>query len=246
VSQASPDVFAGIWVICFYLVQIDDDRIGRAARALAFVCLVVSVMVHASHLLIATIVACGMQAVRRRDPSRRLRRVWMALATAVVATVLGNVILAGRPAIARGSHAFLMGRLIEDGIMGLVLDERCGSVDYRLCAVRDELPTSADDYLWPGDGVLQRTGGWRGSGGESWRLISAAVVTHPLLVVEGGLVASARQLARFRTGDGLEPPRAGSWVDTVLSQRLTGEYPRYRTARQRRGDLLIARLATFH
>lgn len=119
------------------------------------------------------------------------------LAAAVLILVAGNLILSGRLAINQGAHAFLMGRPIEDGVMQQVLDARCPRVSYRLCAFRDRLPASADDCLWDPKGLLERTGGWSGSRSESWHLILVAAVTHPLLVAEGALRSSGRQLVCF-------------------------------------------------
>ncbi len=247
VGQLSPDVFAGLCVVSFYLLLAGGERLGPAGRTFAFTCLAVSAMVHTSHLLLGTILAGVMQlAPPRARPREGLRGAWKALGLAVVAILLGNVILSGKPVIARGAHAFLLGRLIEDGVVARVLDERCTKIPYRLCAFRAELPVSADDYLWKPNSLLQRTGGWHGSKSESWQLILAAAVAHPLVMVEGGLVSSARQLVRFRTGDGLGPPEGDSWVDRVIAERLPDEVPLYRSAHQHQGTLSIAGLATFH
>jgi hypothetical protein len=129
--------------------------------------------------------------------------------------------------------------------MQRVLDERCVSARYRLCAFRDQLPVSAEDYLWNG-GVLQRTGGWRGSKSESWDLILAAAVTHPFLLASSAVRSSVQQFVRFRTGDDLDRSQIGSWVDAVIAKQFPHEYPRYRSAKQTRGTLSLEALATFH
>lgn len=246
VGQLTPDVFAAVLVASLYLVAVDDAEDGRAARWFALGCLVFAVMVHSSHLLLAIGLAVGLQLAWRRAESRPgLRRVWRALAVAVAATLLGNVLLGGKLVLARGSHAFLMGRLIEDGIMGIVLDERCDTSAYRLCAFRDELPMTAEEYLWAPNNLLQRTGGWQGSQAESSRLIAAAVVTHPVRVAQGALASFLRQLVSFRTGD-LEPPEPGSWVERVMAERFPAEVPRYRAARQHQGTLTLTGVATLH
>lgn len=250
VGQISPDVFAGLTVLSFYLVVTGRDRLGRPARVFAFASLVVAAMVHSSHLLLVGALAACVQAARRvpalGTPRAARRRAWAALATAIVLTMFGNLVLAGKPVLGRGSHAFLLGRLIEDGVLARVLDEQCATTPYRLCAFRAELPTTADGYLWPADGLLARTGGWSGSKAESWRLILTAVATHPLEIAAGSLASSARQLLRFRTGDALAASAAESWVETVLAARFPGEHARYTQARQRQGTLPLAALAAWH
>jgi len=249
VGQLSPDFFAGVLVVSFYLVIAGADHLGRAARRFAVACLVLSVVVHSSHILLATILAgvVQLQAQWMRPPPWRhagVRRVWRALAAAVVVMLVGNLLLSGKLTLAGGAHAFLMGRLIEDGVMQRVLDEQCPTTPYRLCAFRSQLPMSADDYLWPADGLLKQTGSWRGSRAESWQLILRAVATHPLLITAGALRASARQLGRFRTGEGLGPLAAGSWVDTVIARRFPHEYDRFVESRQQQGTLPIDTAAT--
>ena len=240
VGQVSPDVFTGLLVIGAYLVATDRADDGRWPRTFAIACFVFSIMVHSSHLLLGLVLAAAAGlAVRGGWRLPGTSTLCKAVGAAVIASVLGNLALSGKAVLGRGSHAFLMARLIEDGVIERVLDERCADEPYRLCAFRGELPTAAEDYLWRRDGLLQRTGGFGGSRAESTRLIRAALVDHPGLVLRSAVAALGAQLVRFRTGDGLAPPAPDSWVEVVLTTRLPDAESAYRSARQHRDALAL-------
>jgi hypothetical protein len=72
----------------------------------------------------------------------------------------------------------------------------------RLCAHRHELPTNADAYFW-GQGVFDRLGRFKALDGEMHTVVIESLRAYPALQVQAALTATARQLSRVRTGEGV-------------------------------------------
>jgi len=58
------------------------------------------------------------------------------------------------------THVFIMGKLVESGVLKTYLDKACPLYDYRICKFKDSLPPAAWGFVWDGASPLQKTGGW--------------------------------------------------------------------------------------
>jgi hypothetical protein len=101
-----------------------------------------------------------------------------------------------------GGSTFLFARLLQDGIVARYLDEHCPDRAIPLCAYRDELPASADDWLW-GNSPLGALGGWEKFEPQGRRIIFETIMSYPFMHIRTAAQAAAEQLVTLATGEGL-------------------------------------------
>jgi len=107
-------------------------------------------------------------------------------------------------AIRHGGSVFLLGRLVQDGLVQQVLDEVCPDPRFKLCAFKDVLPRTANDFVWGGDDApLRQIGGLEGADDEAKALIIESLRRHPLDNVYFAARALFDRFFLFRTGDEL-------------------------------------------
>src|SRR5207249_3449890 len=112
-----------------------------------------------------------------------------------------NKTLSGKFQYSRGSHLFLMARLIEDGALYKLLNDRCAIKPYALCPYKEQLKNATGDwFLWLDDSPLEKIGGWENSEAQSWPMILDTVRYYPWDVIRGSLKGIASQLVAFQTG----------------------------------------------
>jgi len=158
---------------------------------------------------------------------------------AVLLLCVVNLAGHGRFAPAPFGNVFLLARLLADGPAATVLRERCPLAGWRLCAVTDRLPTDSDVFLWANDSPIRDVGGHKAVSAEAGAIILAALRDHTIAVARAMAANSLEQLARMRSGDGLEP-----WPNQVTPW-IYGDFPpgeraAYAAARQQSGTLRIS------
>src|SRR4051794_1124010 len=101
---------------------------------------------------------------------------------AVVALPLGNGLITGRYVFTPGGPIFLLGRLVQDGIAQQYLNQVCPDPRLKLCIFKDNLPRTANDFLWgPEDAPLRQVGGLDGAGDEARQIVLESLTLLPWL-----------------------------------------------------------------
>jgi hypothetical protein len=172
-----------------------------------------------------------------RGLTLRLGAIAAAVAMAPALVVCANLALGGPPVLSQTSHAFLLARLVQDGLARQTLDRLCPDPELTLCEVKDHLPATANDFLWGDSEAFARVGGWLDSKREADRIIGASLRLFPLDHLASAATLSARQLVSFSTGDGLES-QAEPWG--LIEKHFPADLPSYAAARQQTGRLPLA------
>jgi hypothetical protein len=165
---------------------------------------------------------------------------------AVLALCSVNVAAHGRFAVSPFGNVFLLARVLYDGPGMAVLQRDCPGAGWRLCAYRDRMPDSSDDFLWTGNSPLHLAGGPKQISAEASAIIDAGLRADPLGLARAALGNTAAQLASFASGDGLN-----AWPAQV-TPKIAADFPaaetaRYAAARQQQGTLEVpAPLAHLH
>lgn len=252
-GQLVPDLFAGVGVLSLFLLLFHHHHLALRDRRVLAALVVLSSVVHLSHLLLAIGLVTGCQVLywTGRSPGvaaegRRLAWGCVALSFVLIPTV--NLARTGRFFLSETSDAFLLGRLIEDGIVQRLLSERCATEGYVLCPHRGELPSTALEFLWATDGPFARIGGWSAPPAAIRRMIVDSLLAYPAQHFAALVSGFSRQMLAFRTGDGLATYGADTWVATVLHKRFRAESWLFDASRQQSGTLLPAMvpLANLH
>ena len=212
-SQLMPDIFTAIGLLALGLLLLGKFRAGLE-QGFLLVLLLLSTIMHSSNLLSFSLTTLGFGVVawQQRLFARQLlkRAHWLAATATVLAgwVVLPAIHAAfgGGFTVTRAAPVFLLGRLVEAGVVDAYLADHCGDPDATfLCAYRDRLPNDAIGFLWGADSPYQQTGGLEANL-VGYRRIVRAILTSPRYYPRLAMMAgqsTLRQLTHLAHGDGL-------------------------------------------
>jgi hypothetical protein len=179
-------------------------------------------------------------------PRLRLLPALWALALALSLIVASNFALARSVFISRSGSVFLFARLMQDGIVKRLLDDRCSGPDtpYKLCAYKNHLATSANGWLWSNNPGFKAQGGFVGSQEEDGRIILDSLARYPFLQLRAAIYDSVLQFFLFRTGDGIESQQ---WIlKPEISLMMPRQLHAYLEARQQHNAIRFRALNMLH
>jgi hypothetical protein len=135
--------------------------------------------------------------------------------------------------VSRAGPVFVFARLVQDGIVLRLLEDTCPQSGYKLCAYKDEMPRTADQWLWDRDTPFKTLKGFAGTTDESERIIFDSLKRYPMMHLRTAAADTWRQFSLFRTGDQLEPQE---WVLYPTFKALVPhQAASYMAARQQKG-----------
>ena len=201
-----PLVVLGLWLLGFRWEKLgQNERVGLAALVLLGLLSHMSCMALAIGLTIVIVIA--QIVLRGRDWSLSvfsLPPVAVVAASLLLMPML-HLALVGKATYTPGGPVFIFGRLVQDGLAQRWLAEYCPVPGIKLCGLQDRIPKTADDFLWGDTSPFQDIGGWSGAAdAELGYLVKACLKTYPGAFVWTSLRATAQQMARVATGDGLD------------------------------------------
>jgi hypothetical protein len=245
-GQLMPDIFTGIGLLAL-LVLYFDDQLAHWKRGLVLGLLLLCTVMHSSNLLTYSLVAglvLGCAWLVRRLPGilpwRRVVLVAAVVWSGWVVLPSLHWALGGSFAVSRSSYMFLMGRLVESGVLDEYLAKNCdGNGFLDLCKYKNELPNDAITFLWDEQSVPNRTGGWEVHEQE-YRLIIRDIFTTPryyMPLLSEAAQATLRQLVNVEHGDGLMAYRENSNPFWKVQEFFPYEFREYLSSRQNQSRL---------
>ncbi|HUO98496.1 MAG TPA: hypothetical protein VMU01_07495 [Rhizomicrobium sp.] len=243
VGQIEPDCFTAVLVLTMYPLAFRLRKVGWARALLLVPVAGFASAAHPSHLglsagLVLVVLAARIAATIRpklRLPRPNLIVPALAFGIGVGMVLVANYSLTKQVFVSRSGVVFLTARLMGEGVIGPTLDELCPTRHFKLCAYKDHLPQTADEYLWAPYSPFNRLGRFYGDREEYATLAAEGLKRYPLRAAALGLWGSFRQYFMFRTGDGVEPQE---WVLGPLFRGfMPKQYKHYLAARQQRGLL---------
>ncbi|MEO8762284.1 MAG: hypothetical protein ABI448_15420 [Bacteroidia bacterium] len=107
--------------------------------------------------------------------------------------------------MSKSGSVFIMGRLIDSGVLKTFLQDKCPTQDYELCACKDSLPRNSREFLWYDSSPLQKMGGWDNPSGEFSEIIFDVFKSpkHGMIFIGNSLSSSFSQLFQNEIGSGL-------------------------------------------
>jgi hypothetical protein len=150
------------------------------------------------------------------------------------------------PYVSRGSHVFLMGRLIDTGMLEPLLREECPHRHWRICEHIDSLPRTGRQFLWWDSSPLHEMGGWDATRAEYGEVTRASFATPGRLWAHAraSLASTGDQLTRWHLGYEIESHwyrDPGSPPATMIAKHLPHELAAFNGAMQQggRGELSL-------
>ena len=236
-AQLMPDLFTGLLILALGLLAFAPRALSRGERWWLTGFSSFMIAAHQSHLLLAVLLIPVLILLGRLG-GWDARRLLLAPGLAAVALVGVNLVVHHRASVSPYGNVFLLARVIYDGPGMRALTHACPQQHWRLCPYLDTFPPSSDLFLWRSDSPLAHAGGAKLVSTEANAIIATALLAEPVTELDALLRNTARQLARFDTGDGLT-----AWPDTVTPW-IHADFPRweaatYNAARQTQDHLVI-------
>ena len=255
VGQVEPDIFTPMVILGAYLLLFRGDRLGKVRLRWVMGLTGLAVSAHPSHLgliggLLIAAALLKLALRRHRDlPRPNLKRGLMGLAVALSLIVAGNFVLTGKLFISKSGSVFIFARLMQDGIVKRLLNDTCppaGDVNWRLCAYKNRLATSANGWLWGAGSGFHALGGFTGQAqqDEDQRIIVESLKRYPVMHLRAAVYDSLLQFLQFKTGDGIEPQL--SVLEPGFKRMIPQQVPAYLEARQQRGLIRFKTLNLIH
>jgi hypothetical protein len=232
------DIFAGLAVLALHLVVTRPDTLSRIERLALVAFIAFAGATHSATFLV--LVGLAVAAVVVSFIDRRIvapvaaMRATIAVVLSAVMLLAANFAVSGRLAWTPGGYGIVFARMLQDGIVKRYLDAHCAARHFKLCPYRNELPKTADAFLWS-DGPFNKLGRFDGLGDEMRAIVLASLAEYPGQQLAAALTASAKQLVSVSTGEGV---LTVIWHTYAIMERYTPSVvPAMRAARQQHGEL---------
>jgi hypothetical protein len=246
-SMLLTDIFAGLSVLSLFLLVLNGDKISRIEKFALFAFTAFAAASHSATLAVLLGLCCVGWVVR---PFLRDRIAVAGLALGTLTTIAGaamllsaNFALSGQLAWTPGGYGVAFGRMLQDGIVARYLHDHCPRQDFKLCPYRDQLPATADDFLW-GKSMFNTLGRFQGMNEEMGFIATHSLAEYPLWQAEAAIVASAQQLVQVATGEG-----TNGWIPHtygIIERYIPAQLKPMRAAHQQHWDINFAGVNWLH
>src|SRR5580692_5196252 len=209
-SMLLTDIFAGLSVLSLFILVLHGDKISRSEKAALFVFTAFSAATHSATMAVLLGLCCmgwiARPFLRGRIKAAPLVQGMLTVAAGAVMLVSANYALSGQAAWTPGGYAIAFARMLQDGIVTRYLNDHCPTQHFKLCPYRNELPETADDFLWSRETVFNKLGRFKGMSDEMGYIAVHALTEYPLWQAREALLNSGEQMLRVATGENTDHP----------------------------------------
>ncbi|WP_193760536.1 hypothetical protein [Bradyrhizobium yuanmingense] len=232
-SMLLTDIFAGLSVLSLFLLATGASRSSALEKIALFVFTAFAAATHSATLgVLLGLCAAGWMArpfLGKRLPIAGLAQASLTIVAGGVMLVAANYALSGKLAWTPGGYGVAFGRMMQDGIVAQYLNDRCPRERYKLCPYRNELPASADEFLW-GKSVFNTLGRFAGMNEEMGTIVVQSLKDYPAWQAGAALRAMGQQLLHVATGEGTD-----GWIPHtrgIIERYIPAQAAPMRAARQ--------------
>ncbi len=235
-SQIMPDIFTFTALGAMLLLAL-PSRLSQSQQIIIAIILVLSINVHFSNIVITSLTLLCLFLFFRKKFNLTFSIPILVLVLSLGISSLSNFIIGKTFSVSQGSHVFLMGKMLDSGILKSYLDEHCPDKNYSLCAYKEALPSDSRAFLWDTNSPLYKDGGWKGSK-TTYRTLLWDIFTSPKYLFFYGYnsaTSTIAQLFQNEVGSGL----VSTWYKTKdsppyvqISKHFGIEFNQYIQSRQ--------------
>jgi hypothetical protein len=231
VSQLMPDIFTATAFLSALLIMIGKYK--RRTLIFLFFLYFLSVIMHMSHPILFALLLILVYILKKYFKTGQD----FAISNKYLAIIFSLTILSVftmSSAMTKSKHVFMMGSMAEKGILKKYLDDKCETNGYKLCAFKEVLPQTFNDFVWKENSPLYKLGGWRATKAEFNEIINGTL-TQPKYIalhVTESIKATFNQLIRFKIGDGNGSFNEGTALYGRVSKFFPHDLNAYRSSRQ--------------
>jgi hypothetical protein len=204
-SMLLTDIFAGLSVLALFILVLHGNKTSIAEKILLFAFTAFAGATHSATLAILLGLCCaGWLArpwLRKRIAVSGLVQGSLTVVAGALMLLATNFAFSGQLAWTPGGYGVAFGRMMQDGIVARYLHDHCPEQELKLCPYRDQLPPTADDFLW-GHSMFDQLGRFKGMDDEMGFIVQHSLAEYPARQAEAAIVATAQQLVDVATGEG--------------------------------------------
>jgi len=246
-SMLLTDIFAGLSVLSLFILVLHGDRISAIEKCSLFAFTAFAAATHSATLAVLLGLCCAGWIARpllhQRIAVAGLVRGSLTIVAGAAMLVSANFALSGQLAWTPGGYGVAFGRMLQDGIVARYLRDHCPQAKLKLCPYRNELPATADQFLW-GKSMFNALGRFQGMNDEMGFIVTHSLAEYPLRQTEAAIVATAEQLVHVATGEG-----TSGWIPHtygIIERYLPAQLKPMRAARQQHWDINFAAVNWLH
>jgi hypothetical protein len=246
-SMLLTDILAGLSLLSLFLLVLHGDRISGIEKFSLFVFTAFAAATHSATLGVLLGLCCVGWIVRPFLPARiavaGLVQGSMTLVAGAVMLLSANFALSGQWAWTPGGYGVAFGRMLQDGIVTRYLRDHCPQAQLKLCPYRDQLPATADEFLW-GDSMFNTLGRFKGMNDEMGFIVTRSLAEYPLWQAEAAIAATAQQLVHVATGEG-----TNGWIPHtygIIEHYIPAQLKPMRAARQQHWEIDFTAINWIH
>ena len=246
-SMLLTDIFAGLAVLSLFILVMHGDKVSMPERLLLFVFTAFAGATHSATLAVLLgLCLCGWIArpfLRARIAITGLLQGSLTIVAGAAMLLAANFALSGQLAWTPGGSGVAFGRMMQDGIVATYLRAHCPDAKLKLCPYRDQLPATADEFLW-GDSMFNKLGRFQGLNDEMGYIAMHSLVEYPAWQAKAALVATAQQLTDVATGEGTTV-----WIPHtygIIEHYIPAQVGPMRAARQQHDGLGFTMINRIH
>ncbi len=209
-SMLLTDIFAGLAVLALFLLVLQRDRISRTEKGLLFAFTAFAAATHSATMAILLGLCCvgwiTRPFLRGRISARGLAQGTLTIVAGAVMLLSANFALSGQVAWTPGGSAIAFARMLQDGIVTRYLRDHCAERQFKLCPYRDNLPETADDFLWSRETVFNKLGRFPGMNDEMGYIVTHSLAEYRYGRRKEALLATGEQMLKVATGENTDRP----------------------------------------
>ncbi|WP_167771895.1 hypothetical protein [Bradyrhizobium frederickii] len=246
-SMLLTDIFAGLSVLSLFLLIVGARRTSTIEKISLFVFTAFAAATHSATLgVLLGLCAIGWIArplLGERLPLAGLAQASLTIVAGGLMLVSANYALSGKLAWTPGGYGVAFGRMMQDGIVARYLSDHCPRERYKLCPYRNELPASADEFLW-GKSMFNTLGRFEGMNDEMGYIVVQSIKDYPAWQAGAALRAMGQQLLHVATGEG-----TNGWIPHtrgIIERYIPAQAAPMRAARQQNWQLDFTAINWLH
>ncbi|MGJ4883289.1 hypothetical protein [Bradyrhizobium sp. SZCCHNG3015] len=246
-SMLLTDIFAGLSVLALYIMVTQARRTTVLEKCALFGFVAFASATHSATLGVLFGLCCaGWIAypwLRRQIALSGLIQASMTIVAGAAMLLAANFALSGQLAWTPGGTGVAFGRMLQDGIVAQYLKDHCAREKLKLCPYRNELPPTADDFLW-GNSMFNKLGRFEGMNDEMGFIVKRSLAAYPLWQARAAAVATAEQLVHVATGEG-----TNGWLPHtygIIERYIPSQVKKMRAAHQQHWEISFAVINWLH
>ncbi|MGY4452803.1 hypothetical protein ACVWZR_007463 [Bradyrhizobium sp. i1.3.1] len=197
-SMLLTDIFAGLSILSLFLLVVGASRTSGLENISLFVFTAFAAATHSATLgVLLGLCAAGWMVrpfLGARLPLAGLAQASLTIVAGGLMLVSANHALSGKWAWTPGGYGVAFGRMMQDGIVARFLSDHCPRERYKLCPYRDQLPATADEFLW-GKSMFNTLGRFEGMNDEMGYIVVHSLADYPAWQAGAALRAMGQHIA---------------------------------------------------